>query len=308
MSTPKMSDNFVMFYVANPNKYRPPEIKRIKGTRYWDIENYNLAKKAHYICNPEMRVCHGVSLVCPKLFKDADVFCANVYQHYGLLDKNEHFNEEPDIYCVVSSGKEIVGTLGYSWNNLPIRKTYLGLDEVKDNAHELMRMSIKPGLGLRTEIISKKIVEMRNEKHLWENKKHVESIGDFYRKSSSMTSEVGLLLFKGMLTFYRTIAGHCGYTEPPPLWISTHGIIENFFNKILKKNIFKKNPKIINWNSIPKKSWNAYLMLDFNPYEIMLNEIAPELFLEKEKIQDAPIQLSSSVQDILKKRKARIVA
>src|SRR3989339_172273 len=125
--------------------------------------------------------------------------------------------------------------------------------------HEMMRMSIKPGLGLKTEIIPKKIVEMRNEKHLWKNNKHVESIGDFYHKSSSITNEVGLLLFNGMVTFYRTLVKRCGYIEPPPVWISTHGIIENFFDKILKKNIFKKFPKLVNWNNIPKQSWNAYL-------------------------------------------------
>ena len=164
MKTYDMRDNYMVFYVADPKKFQPPKIEKIKNTTYWNLQEFNMIKTAYYAYNPEMRVCHDISAVCPSLFRKADDFCMSVYHHYGLLDKNGCFESEPDIYCVVSQGKKIVGTLGYSWNDLPIRKTYLGLDEIDDNAHELMRMSIKPGLGLKTEIIPKKIVEMRNEK------------------------------------------------------------------------------------------------------------------------------------------------
>jgi len=279
-------DELFMTFVANPKKPCMPKIKKINGTHYSDVARYNEAKEIYFRTYPELSLCQNSNITCPDLFHDVGQLCAKTYQSYGLLEKGKNFSEDPDIYCIVWKEGRIVGTLGYCYHDLPIRKTYANL-EIENNAHELMRLTIDHKLGYSVEILSEEIIRMRQEEHKWQN---AEKAMGYRFKKVNIATEVAKILFNGMLFFYRTLVKNGYYEEPPPLWISTHNSIIKFYGKVLGKNIFQEDEGgEINWSGIPKKSHTAYKRFKFRPYKIKLWELLPRHYkkeLKKEKNWD----------------------
>ncbi|GEM_PF-6532126 len=215
------------------------------------------------------------SLDC-EAFEEIDRFCTSVYQHYQMLDPNERFGSQPDIYSAIRCNEKIIGTLGYKFRDLPVKKTY-NVD-FPNLTHEIMRFSIHPDVGYRIEEIPVKTLKKREEKEGWQNAKEYK--GNYYRLVS-VRREIGKILFASMSSYYRRLAKFCKSDDIPDLKISTHAGVIKFCNKCLGWNIFQLEDAELNEDGIDEQSKVAYKSYGFRLYTIKKEVILRERYAKE---------------------------
>lgn len=282
-----LEGKYLVVFVLNPEaKSIVPTMKTVckGGRKYLNVKRYHFEKAQFFQKNPE----HATAIRNNALFHEANEMCRDIYVKYGLLDPNENFEENPDMYCVVLYSGEVVGTMGYIYESeLPIRKTYKNL-KICNNAQELVRMAILPNIGKRVEPLRVNFAKRQHINNLYKADKGVCRIGEHYCRTVRIADEVGYLLFRNMLWYYTSRM--CHTKDTPEIWISTHRVIKRFYDKILSndlgESIFEVKEGVeINWNGIPKKSWRAYERLVFQPMRIKIEKLLPQFFPVTPKIK-----------------------